>query len=124
MGKQKDWGLFKEEYFAEKREVYSNKYKLMQGYWNAPFFKCHKLLHTTDEGIEIDRVISKVPGNLYTSGFNMALGDPDPFFTALGKRMKASYGQSCPRSTRGTPAGSTRPRSGTTGRPSATRTGG
>jgi len=92
--KQKDWRLFKEEYYAEKRAIYTNKRDLVNQYMYAPFFKCHKLLYTTEEALELDKVISRVPGNLYVTGFNQSLGDPDPFIFGFGKRLKFLRGQS------------------------------
>jgi hypothetical protein len=52
--------------------------------FETPFFFADDLIMTSDEGMEADRVKSRVPGSRFVAGYNTAVGDPDPFFT-IGK---------------------------------------
>merc|ERR1711971_1074554 len=62
---QKDWRLHTEDGFASKRNLYTNK---------------DKIILTAPEGTEQERIRMALPGNFYKYGFNTILGDPEPMF--------------------------------------------
>jgi len=76
---QKDWRLLTEDMFATKRNVYTDQTKLMAGF-AAPFFSCDKLIFTPEEGLEMEFLLNRLPGNRYHYGFNTVMNDPEPFF--------------------------------------------
>jgi len=90
---QRDWRLLTEDGFASKRNIYSNRYKLMAAF-NDPFFTADKLILSSDEGVEWETVVKRLPGNEYLSGFNTVLGDPEPFFNlGLFKQREGNYNE-------------------------------
>jgi len=76
---QKDWRLHTEDGFASKRQYFTNKTKLY-GQFRDPFWGADKLILSSEEGRESERVRQSLPGNFYKYGFNTILGDPEPIF--------------------------------------------
>merc|ERR1712037_191296 len=58
------------------------KYRILGGF-NTGWFFADDILLTSDEALEQDRVRSRLPGSKYVKGFNVSMGDPDPFFGIL-----------------------------------------
>merc|ERR1719187_1236074 len=87
---QKDWRLHTEDGFASKRNLYTMKHKLL-GYFNDPFWGCDRLILSTAEATEQDRVRRSLPGNFYRAGFNTDLGDPEPFWGTWGRIREGYY---------------------------------
>jgi len=87
---QKDWRLMTEDGFASKRNLYTKKDKLL-GYFNDPFWGCDRLILSTAEATEQDRVRRSLPGNFYRAGFNTELGDPEPFWGTWGRIREGYY---------------------------------
>jgi len=76
---QKDWRLLTEDGFASKRNLYTERNKLWAQF-NDPFWDADKLILTTDEALEQEKIRMQLPGNEYQFGYNTILGDPEPFF--------------------------------------------
>jgi len=76
---QKDWRLHTEDGFASKRQYFTNKTKLY-GQFRDPFWGADKLILSSAEGSESERIRMTLPGNFYRYGFNTVLGDPEPMF--------------------------------------------
>lgn len=87
---QKDWRLLTEDGFASKRNIYTEQTELMNGF-QAPFLSPDQLILTNEEALEMERVLSILPGNRYKHGFNTILGDPEPFFNFGLKGREARY---------------------------------
>jgi len=87
---QKDWRLLTEDGFASKRNIYTDQTELMNGFI-APFLSPDQLILTNEEGKEMERILSILPGNRYLHGFNTILGDPEPFFNFGWKGREARY---------------------------------
>merc|ERR1712142_1383920 len=77
---QKDWRLLTEDGFASKRQAYTNKNKLINQF-RDPFWSADKLILTSTEGTELERLKLRLPGNQFRYGYNTVLGDPEPFFS-------------------------------------------
>merc|ERR1712098_142167 len=86
---QKDWRLLTEDAFGTKRYVYTQAHSLLKGF-HAPFFSADKLWFTPEEGIEIEKVQTLLPGNLHQTGFNTDLGDPEPFMSDGFAKIRAN----------------------------------
>jgi len=86
---QKDWRLLTEDAFGTKRYVYTQAHSLLKGF-HAPFFSADKLWFTPEEGIEIEKVQTLLPGNLHQTGFNTDLGDPEPFISDGYAKIRAN----------------------------------
>ena len=76
---QKDWRLHTEDGFASKRNLYTQKTSV-RNQFRDPFWGADKLILSSDEGLEMDRLRMELPGNYYSYGFNTVLGDPEPMF--------------------------------------------
>eukprot|EP00092_Neocalanus_flemingeri_P033038 GFUD01035932.1.p1 GENE.GFUD01035932.1~~GFUD01035932.1.p1 ORF type:complete len:450 (-),score=126.34 GFUD01035932.1:127-1476(-) len=76
---QKDWRLLTEDGFASKRNLYTHKGDLLSQ-WMDPFWNADKLIWSSAEGLELEKIKMVLPGNEYRAGFNTILGDPEPFF--------------------------------------------
>ena len=85
---QKDWRLHNEDGFASKRQYYTNKIKLF-GQFRDPFWGADKLIFSSDEGLEAEKIKQSLPGNFYRYGFNTMLGDPEPMFN-FGMNVKTN----------------------------------
>jgi len=83
---QKDWRLLTEDGFASKRNIYTERNDLMKAFLD-PFYTADKLILSSDEGVEYDHIVRRMPGNEYTHGFNTILGDPEPFFN-FGNKLR------------------------------------
>merc|ERR1712001_358185 len=81
---QLDWRMLTEDNFGQARLNYTGdlKYRILGGFNTGGFFADNILL-TSDEALEQDRVRSRLPGSKYVKGFNVSMGDPDPFFGIL-----------------------------------------
>jgi len=92
---QKDWRLLTEDGFASKRQAYTNKNKLINQF-RDPFWSADKLILTSTEGTELERLKLKLPGNFYMPGFNTILGDPEPFWQWGNSRMGPKWYEDVP----------------------------
>merc|ERR1712098_205865 len=92
---QKDWRLLTEDGFASKRQAYTNKNKLINQF-RDPFWSADKLILTSTEGTELERLKLKLPGNFYMPGFNTKLGDPEPFWQWGQSRMGPKWYEDVP----------------------------
>jgi len=82
---QKDWRLLTEDKFASKRYMYSGEGRYhLAGQFRDPFYTADDLILTTEEGKEAARVRCKLPGNEFITGYNVPMGDPEPFFNFGG----------------------------------------
>lgn len=59
------------------------------GMFTPPYFGADKIILSTDEANEADRIRSRLPGNMYRPGYNTTLGDPEPFFN-FGRSTRES----------------------------------
>ena len=80
---QKDWRLHTEDGFASKRNLYTQKTSV-RNQFRDPFWGADKLILSSEEGLEMDRLRMELPGNYYSYGFNTILGDPEPMFNFKG----------------------------------------
>merc|ERR1712179_470039 len=92
---QKDWRLLTEDGFASKRQAYTNKGALINQF-RDPFWSADKLIYSSAEGIELERIKLKLPGNFYKAGFNTILGDPEPFWQWGNSRMGPMWHEDVP----------------------------
>jgi len=82
---QKDWRLLTEDGFASKRLMYSGEGRYhLAGQFRDPFWTADDLILTSEEGKEQDRVRGRLPGNEYIKGYNVSMGDAEPFFNFGG----------------------------------------
>lgn len=81
---QKDWRLHTEDGFASKRQQYTN-YSKLRNQFSDPFWTADKLIFSSAEGLELEKLKATLPGNEYQYGYNTVLGDPEPFFNWGGK---------------------------------------
>jgi len=87
---QKDWRLLTEDGFASKRNLYTHKQSII-GQFRDPFWDADKLIFSTAEGTEAEKVRVVLPGNEYMYGYNTILGDPEPFFNWGGNGRALWY---------------------------------
>jgi len=88
---QKDWRLLTEDGFASKRQLYTNKNNLLKQF-NDPFWSADKLILSSEEALERQKILFSLPGNQYQFGYNKSLGDPEPFFDlGLGRERELWY---------------------------------
>jgi len=87
---QKDWRLLTEDGFATKRAMYTNKNKLLAQF-RDPFWSADKIILSSAEGVEAQKVKLMLPGNYYMYGHNTVLGDPDPFWALGGANIRTTY---------------------------------
>merc|ERR1712059_204728 len=67
------------------------------GHFNAPFWFADQLIFSSEEGLERERVMARLPGNQYMPGYNTVLGDPEPFFNFFnGKNTREAIYKDVP----------------------------
>jgi len=88
---QKDWRLHTEDGYASKRQLYTNG-NVLNNQFRDPFWTADKLILSSSEGMELEKLKATLPGNEYMYGYNTVLGDPEPFFNwGLGKSHENYY---------------------------------
>merc|ERR1711963_1207231 len=92
---QLDWRMLTEDNFGQARLNYTGeqKHRILGGFCTGWHF-ADDIILTSDEALEAEQVRSRLPGSKYTKGFNVSMGDPDPFFGIL------QTGKSIPKTTR------------------------
>jgi len=88
---QKDWRLLTEDGFASKRQLYTNGQTLRNQFIADPFWSADKLILSSPEGMELEKIKRELPGNEYLYGYNTILGDPEPFFNWGGKSRENTW---------------------------------
>ena len=81
---QLDWRMLTEDNFGQARLNYTGeqKHRILGGFCTGWHF-ADDIILTSDEALEAEQVRSRLPGSKYTKGFNVSMGDPDPFFGIL-----------------------------------------
>merc|ERR1712158_316377 len=76
--------MLTEDNFGQARYNYTGeiKWRILGGF-NTGWHFADDIILTSDEALEQDRVRSRLPGSKYVKGFNVEMGDPDPFFGIL-----------------------------------------
>jgi len=81
---QLDWRMLTEDNFGQARYNYTGdiKWRILGGFVTGWHF-ADDIILTSDEAMERERVSSRLPGSKFVKGFNVEMGDPDPFFGIL-----------------------------------------
>jgi len=78
--KMKDWVMFKEQMWSDKRMEYTEKKADLMALFNVPRFDCPELIMSGMEHKKFLEVWWKAPGMRYSKGYNPSLGDKNILF--------------------------------------------